>query len=228
MNHETARSLFMDYIYEEMDDKQRREFEKYVSQHPDLQEELSELGDTRSILSFLPVEEPTEKLVIVPPTIVNTPEQPVAKIWQLTKFTRYAAAAAACLLMVFVGAALSKTNFSYDENGFQVAFGVEPAPIQQGYSPEQVQLIVDHTIEKMRDENIQFVTDFVNAARTQQRDEFEQTLLDFANLFNDQRNQDLKFIADGMNQIQQNTFNRFRQTDLVLDEIIETVGSDKP
>ena len=216
MDHKLARSLFMDYIYEEMDEKQRREFEKYVSQHPDLQEELAELGDTRAILSFLPVEEPTEKLVIVPPAI--TQEQPKAKIWTLHQVSRYAGIAAAFILMAFLGAAISEW---------------QRPEVEQGYTAAQVQQIVDETVERVRADNAQFVADFVSTSLNQQREEFNKSLVDFASLYQDQRLQDLEYLSTVFDRIQQSTLQqfavadqKFRETDQVLGDIIETVSLD--
>ncbi len=52
-----ARSLFMDYLYGELDNEQHIEMETFLDNHPHLLEELNELRETRSMIQNIPLED---------------------------------------------------------------------------------------------------------------------------------------------------------------------------
>ena len=77
MNKDEVRNLMMDYMFGELNEAQRHEFENYISQHADLKQELEELTQTRSLLQHLPAESPTEQLVIMEPEASTDPTESI-------------------------------------------------------------------------------------------------------------------------------------------------------
>ena len=50
MNKNEARSLIMEYLYDEMNQTDKENFEQILRESPDLQKELKEMKDTRNLL----------------------------------------------------------------------------------------------------------------------------------------------------------------------------------
>ena len=62
-------ALLMDYLYGEMNDEQRREFEQMLKDDPALAQEIQDLRETRSILATVEEEEPQPTLVSIKPYV---------------------------------------------------------------------------------------------------------------------------------------------------------------
>lgn len=221
MNHEQARMLFMDYLYDEMDSTERIALEAYLEEHPDLQQELKELSGTAEILSFMPVDQPKEKLVIVPSGIES--EKTTAPVRRLNTSFRYLSGAAAAILIFFMGILVSNLNISTTDGSLAISFGEKAEPVQQGFSPEQVEAI----ITQVQADNAALVNQLINTLQDEQQDQIEQSLINFASYYNEQRTKDLELISLGFDRLEESTYNRFRQTDEVLGEIIQTVNTER-
>jgi hypothetical protein len=226
MTKEEARNLMMDYMYEELDDAQRHEFEQYISQHADLQQELEELTGTRSLLQHLPVESPDEQLVIMEPNKTNTE---TVSFWSKLSaflipqnaFARTAFGIATFVFLFFVLGAFTNMNLSLGNDGFSMTFGEQP-PVQTGYSAAQVEMLIN----QVQQENSELIQEYVLAAQEQQELQFQQTLATFADYMDEQRENDLELINYGLTSLEETTYNRFQQTDQVLGEIIQTVSTN--
>ena len=222
MNKEEARLLFMDYMYGELDQDQEQELLSYIRQHDDLRQELEELTEAKSLLQHLPVESPKEQLVIMEPEIKATThwwKGLFSSLIPASTFARTSFGLVASVFLFVILAASTDLNMSLNDNGFNLTFGEQP-PVQQGFTPEQVQLIVD----QVQRQNAQMVNRIVTDAQVQQNLLLDETLSSFASYLEDQRNYDLQQIAQGITSLEQTTFNRFLQTDQVLGEIIQTVS----
>lgn len=224
MNKETARSLFMDYLYDELEDDQRKELETYLSQNPELKKELDELGDVRSMLQHLPVQDPAEQIIMV------EPERSGFQDWWNTLieswipgsgFVRAGFALASVLILFVVMGAFTKMNISINNNGFELAFGEKQEVVQQGFTAEQV----DYLLQQMREENALMVSEAVQAVQQTQDEKLEQTLINFADYVEEQRRSDLRMISSGLTSMEETYYDRFRQTDQVLGELIQTVST---
>lgn len=224
MNKETARSLFMDYLYGELEQDQRKELEIFLSQDPELQKELDELGDVRSMLQHLPVQDPAEQLVMVEPNKSGFQDwwNELIESWIPTNgFARAGFAMASVLILFVVVGAFTKVNISVDNGGFNLTFGEKQEIIQQGFTPEQV----DYLIQQMREENALMVSEAVQAVQQSQDEKLEQTLINFADYVELQRRNDLQMISSGLSNMEETYYDRFRQTDQVLGELIQTVST---
>ncbi|HET8865598.1 MAG TPA: hypothetical protein VFM80_07855 [Gracilimonas sp.] len=224
MNKETARSLFMDYLYDELEQDQRKELETFLSQSPELKKELDELWDVRSMLQHLPVQDPAEQIVMVEPERSGFQDwwNELIESWiPQSGFGRAGFAMASVLILFVVMGAYTKMNISINENGFELAFGEQQEVVQQGFTAEQV----DYLLQQMREENALMVSEAVQAVKQTQDEKLEQTLINFANYVEQQRRDDLQFISSGINNMEEVYYDRFRQTDQVLGELIQTVST---
>ena len=227
MTKEEARILLMDYMYGELDADQAKELELFISQHDDLKQELEELTETRSMLQHLPVQSPQEQLVIMEPSAETNNGGP--NWWERFKaafspqagFARTSFAIAGFVFLFVITGALTNMNVSIGDNGFSMTFGEQPAK-QVGYTPAQVELIIN----QVQKENAQLVNQIVLAAQEQQEEQFQQTLATFAQYIDDQRATDLELMNYSLSSLEETTYNRFRQTDQVLGEIIQTVSTN--
>lgn len=223
MNKETARSLFMDYLYDELEPDQRKELEQFLANHPDLQKELEELGDVRSMLQHLPVQDPAEQLVIVEPDKSGFQDwwNEFINSWiPQSKIVRAGFTMASLLILFVMLGAFTQLNISINDNGFQLAFGEPKEPVQQGYTTEQV----EYLLEQVRQENAAMVAEAVQAVQENQDQKLEQTLVNFADYIEQQRRNDLQMISSGLNDMEETYYTRFRQTDQVLGDLIQTVS----
>lgn len=224
MNKETARSLFMDYLYDELEQDQRNELEQFLSQNPEVKKELDELSDVRSMIAHLPVQDPAEQLVMVDPAksgfqewwndLLGTilPKKGVAK----------AGFALASLIVVFVIiGAVTKINITLNDSGFNLAFGEKKEIIQQGFTPQQV----NYLLQQVKQENARMITETVQAAQEHQESRIEKTLINFADYIEQQRQSDIQMINSGLLTMEETYYDRFKQTDQVLGEIIQTVST---
>lgn len=224
MNKETARSLFMDYLYDELEPDQRKELEIFLSQNPELQKELDELGSVRSMLQHLPVQDPAEQLVMVEPDQSGFQDwwNELIESWiPKSGFARAGFAMASALILFVMVGAFTKMDMSINENGFKLAFGEKQEIVQQGFTPEQV----DYLLQQMKEENALMVSEAVQAVQQSQDEKLEQTLINFADYVEQQRRNDLQMISSGLSNMEETYYDRFRQTDQVLGELIQTVST---
>lgn len=227
MTKEEARILLMDYMYGELEAHQAKELELFISQHDDLKQELEELTETRSMLQHLPVQSPQEQLVIMEPSAETNTRS--SDWWERFKtalspqagFARTSFAIAGFVFLFVITGALTNMNVSIGDKGFSMTFGEQPAA-QVGYTPSQVELIIN----QVQKENAQLVNQIVLAAQEQQEEQFQQTLATFAQYIDDQRATDLELMNYSLSSLEETTYNRFRQTDQVLGEIIQTVSTN--
>ena len=227
MTKDNARTLFMDYLYGELDAEQTRELELFISKHEDLKKEFEELTETRSLLQHLPVQSPAEQLVIMEPEkeTAATLESWWSKLSSLflpqSGFGRTGFAMVTFVFLFFVMGALTDMNISVEDGGFKMTFGEQP-PVQSGYTAAQVEMIIN----QVQQENAQMINEYILAAQEQQETQFKQTLSTFAEYLDNQRESDLQLFNYSLTSLEETTYNRFRQTDQVLGEIIQTVSTN--
>ncbi len=223
MNKEQARLLLMDYMYGELDDTRQQELLAFINQHEDLKQEFEELTEAKSVLHHLPVQSPAEQIVIMEPSKTKSPEG----IWQLllqalipkNAFTQTGFGIAVLAFVFVVTGALTGLNVTYSDSGVQLGFGEQPQ-VEPTFTAAQVEQIV----QQVQRDNIALVQQVVADAQEQQNIQLQDSFAAFASYVEDQRTTDLKLINTGLTSLQENTYNRFRQNEQVLGEIIETVS----
>jgi hypothetical protein len=222
MTKEEARLLLMDYLYGELDTEKEKELMFFVEQHDDLKQEFAELSDTQSFLHHLPVQDPDEQLVIMEPNNDEKPsiwEQFIALISPQSGFARFSYGMASLALVFIITGAITGLNITYNDSGMQIGFG-EVAPAQQTFTAEQVQMIV----QQVQRDNVALVQQIVADAQEQQNMQLEATFASFADYLESQRTTDLKLISSGLADLEETTYDRIKQNEQVLGEIIQTVS----
>lgn len=227
MTKDEARTLFMDYLYGELDADQTRKLELFINQHEDLKQEFDALTETRSLLQHLPVQSPQEQLVIM--AAEKESSSPKESFWTKLStlfipqsgFGRAGFAMATFVFLFFVMGAFTNMNLSTGNSGFSITFGEQP-PVQTGYTAAQVEMIIN----QVQQENAQMISDYILVAQEQQDVQFQQTLSTFAQYLDTRRESDLELFNYSLTSLEENTYNRFRQTDQVLGEIIQTVSTN--
>ncbi len=228
MTKEEARILFMDHLYGELDEATSKELLQFIETDKELKREFEELTEAKSVLHHLPVQSPAEQLVIMEPD-TKSAESFWAKLSNIllpqNPFARTGFAMASLLLLFVVTGAVTDMNISAGDGGFSVTFG-EQQPTETSYSTDEVRMIVNQAMNQVQQENAAMVREFIIVSQEQQELQFEETLATFADYLNVQRETDLELLTLGISNLQESTFNRFRQTDQVLGEIIETVSTN--
>lgn len=217
MNDQIARSLFMDYLYDEISQDQKKELDQYLEKHPDLKEELSALDETRSVLQKMPEPDPAEKMLVV-----ESRERSFADWWQDVKnlIPRSAlgktvlATAATIVLFFFVGS-LAQLQISTTQNGMTISFG-GTAPPNESLSSDQA----DALVQQIREENAAMLADYAEAIERQNREQLQQVVTHFE----EQRMSDLQLVSQAIDELQQNTNYQLYQTNEYLSEVLQTVS----
>lgn len=211
MNHEQARSLFMDYLYDEIDADERQRLEHYLEQHPDLYDELEELRATRKLFPQIPPVESGPQLFMVEPK----PRSLLQGIKQMNTFAKFVTTMAAALaLFLFLGS-LYRLHIEVSETGYSVSMGYSPA-IYEGINDEQIQLLLTQVQER----NAAVVTEY---AESTQR-EYQQQILQLMQYVLQQRESDMQRINDDLDQIQQVNSYRWQQANRLMGDFLESIN----
>jgi len=230
MNKEEARNRLMDYLYDEMDNKEKAAFEEQLSADKELQAELDELKGTRSLFSKVQHQAPSEPLFLATEestsfqnsTSSEAPATPGRKgiATFYTMFGKTAAAAAVLLIGLFL-IAFAGVEFGKTEAGFYLTMGEPPAAPQSGLSEEDVLNLVT----QMREENAIMMAAMLDQTQAQQNEQLEEAINILTAYYEDRRQQDLMLISEGFNQLERDTYSRFRQTDETLGNLIYALSN---
>ena len=220
MNEQTARELLMDYLYDEISAADRKKLEAYMEENPDMRKELSELSETRSLLQQAPEVTPRNEITIVE-TGSESESTPSSRIKQLipsSVWMRRALAAAACIALMLVSAAVADVHMQSTQSGFAIYFGGSPSPQVQGLSDAQTEAIV----EQMKQENAAILTEYADMLNRHNQQQLQQVIAHFER----QRINDLQLIDQALSNYQQQTESQITQTRQVLGEVIETMAAN--
>lgn len=223
MNKETARSLLMDYLYDELEEEQRLAFEEALTRFPDLRADAEKLSGVRSLLTHLPVKDPQEQLLLLDPSksgFLQWWNEFLSGWLPLKKSYRLAFGFSFLIGLFVVLGSLTRMSVSINNNGFNLSFGEVQETAQPAFTPEQV----DYLIQQVKQENARMVSEAVQAVQANQEEKLEKTLFNFADYIEQQRLADLNLISDGLVSLEESYSDRFHRTDLVLGEIIQTVN----
>ena len=225
MNEEEARNNMMDYLYNEMSPYQKKEFEAFLKNRPELKKELDELAATRQLIQSAHVEVPPYKLVMIPShgeKAGNHPDQTsksfTSKIHPAVK-TVFAIAAS--ILIILTGAYFSGLQTGITDTGFYLTFGGEIVQQPTGISEEQVFTL----IEQMRNEQNLILYGMMEQLQQQQDVQLNEVLEVLTDYYNKRRQQDLLMIADGFNQLEEQTNYRFTRTHETLGSLIYALSN---
>ncbi len=227
MTKKEARELFIDYMYGGLDINTQQKLEKVIGKYPELKTELEGLMETRKVLQQMPVEQPKKQIVIMEPiskhsSIKNWWTHLQSFLTPQSTFGRYGTALASFALFFMLIGSLTDMNLSWDNEGFSISYGKQ-VPQQTGYTAEQVEML----IEKIQAENSALFVQILEANQQQQDYKIKQALNGFATYFDEQRTADLQLIDYNLSNLQESTYDRFYQTDRVINQIIQTANLNR-
>lgn len=220
MNDQLARSLFMDYLYEEITSEDKQRLEAYLKEHPDLQKELDKLQQTRSLLRQMPEEQPSQKLLMMEPR-----KRTFSQWWQEVRYllpqsflgkTGFAVAAGLMLLMVI--GSVAKVHVETTDAGYSLSLGYQPV-INEGLSVQQTEALID----QIRRENAAMLADYAGSLNRQN----EQQMRQVVQYFEQQRMNDLQLIDQNLTQLQQVNSYRWQQANRYLGEVLQNVSLNR-
>lgn len=194
----------MDYLYDEMSEQERKEFEKHLENNPGLREELEELKGTRSLLAKVSMDAPQQPDFIMPPKPYS---------WGAGSYVKTALAAAAVLLVGVMMFAFADLQFGQTEHGYYLTFGTPPA--QESISEEAVESLVN----QLQQENQLMVAAMYEQLSEQQNEQLNRAMADLAEYYEMQRERDLMLVAEGFAQLEEETTDRFIQTNEAIGDI---------
>lgn len=116
MENKIDEAKIIDYLYGELPDEEKKEFEHQLNENPELKSELEGLQASRQALSSL-----EDKEVIAPTYIFNEGGQTIS-FFQSSAF-RWIGSIAAGLTLLLVSAALLNLNVVNSSRGLQIGFG---------------------------------------------------------------------------------------------------------
>ncbi len=220
----------MDYLYDEMNDFEKKAFEEMIRKQPDLQKEFDELRMTRNLMNThsaaVPPFQPVEPVQTDQnPDTKSKPEQSQkGRILNLPPFVRNLMAVAASILIVFMGMALAGVETGSTDNGFYVMIGnppLQPVPAEPGLTEERVIAM----LEQMQAEQTVLLAGLMEEVQSQQNEQIHELFTLLTDYYEERRQQDLRMIADGMNQLEYETQNRFDRTNTALGSLIYALST---
>ncbi|MDZ7659887.1 hypothetical protein [Fodinibius sp.] len=217
MNDQLARSLFMDYLYDEISESDKTKLKAYLDKNPELKEELSKLDQTRSLLQQMPEPDPAQQLLVMEPH-----ERSLTQWWTQAKsllphslLGKTVFAAAAGLILFFFLGSLAQLHIDTSNDGVALSLGYSPTA-NQGLSQEEANALV----AQIKEENAAMFADYAEAINQQNKEQLQQVIT----YFEEQRMQDLKLVNQTLNELQENTNYRINRTNEYLGQVLQTVS----
>lgn len=217
MNDQLARSLFMDYLYDEISESDKTKLEAYLDNNPDSRKELEQLKQTRSLLQQMPEPDPAQQLLVMEPH-----ERSFSQWWTQAKnllphslLGKTAFAAAAGLILFFFLGSLAQLHIDTSNEGLAISLGYSPT-VNQGLSQEEANAL----IAQIKEENTAMLADYAEAINRQNEEQLQQVIA----YFEEQRMQDLQLVNQTLNQLQENTNYRINRTNEYLGQVLQTVS----
>jgi len=217
MNDQLARSLFMDYLYDEISAKDKERLENYLETRPSLQEELDKLQQTRKMLQQLPAAEPDRKLLVMEPRKRSFSQwwKEAQNLMPQTIWGKSGFAIAASLILLLLIGSVAKIHISSTDAGYSVSLGYQPV-VNEGLSARQVEAL----ITQIRSENAAMLDEYAETLQRQNREQLQQLV----QYVDQQRMQDLQLIDYNLNQVQQANSYRWQEANRFLGEVLQNIS----
>jgi len=217
MNDQLARSLFMDYLYDEISAKDKERLENYLETRPSLQEELDKLQQTRKMLQQLPAAEPDRKLLVMEPRKRSFSQwwKEAQNLMPQTIWGKSGFAIAASLILLLLIGSVAKIHISSTDAGYSVSLGYQPV-VNEDLSARQVEAL----ITQIRSENAAMLDEYAETLQRQNREQLQQLV----QYVDQQRMQDLQLIDYNLNQVQQANSYRWQEANRFLGEVLQNIS----
>jgi len=225
MDKNDAQSRLMDYLYDEMEPAERREFEEILHDDQDLQKELDDMQSMRKLLQEDNTEiKPGNMLLIKPdrdPTEFDrSGSAKRGKIFTLATL----AAIAAAILLSFAVFSFMNLQISHTDRGTLISFGSETLP-QETNEPDQTEEYITKAefydmIDELQNRNSQVMATALQQTREQHQQQMEDVIQTLTTYYDQRRQQDLILVSEGLAQLEEETYYKFLQTEETLEDLI--------
>lgn len=217
MNDQLARSLFMDYLYDEISPEEKNRLETYLEDHPALQQELEKFQQVRTLLQQMPAGQPTQKLLVMEPRKRTFGQwlNEAKSLFPQTVWGKIGFAVAAGFALLMIIGSVAKVHVAPTEAGYAISLGYQPV-IQEGLSAQHTEALIN----QIRQENAAMLTEYAEAINEQNRQQFQQVV----RYFEQQRLNDLQLIDHNLDQFQQANNYRWQQANRFLGEVLQNVS----
>ena len=210
MKCEDAKLLFMDYLYEELEQENVMSFENHMKNCEQCASELASLQQTQKIFHTLPEVEPTETLVFhevqTRPRFAGWRQLiPTFRLPQLS-FARLGVGLALAMVGLLVIGSLTNLEVKYKDSEFAVKMSLFPKAEQQ-LTPE----LREELLAQLREENNAVLTNYMQEQQLKNERKLDVVLASYTEQLERQRQNDLKLIGRGMDVMRQNQDSRFNE-----------------
>ena len=208
----------MDYLFDEMNPDEKKEFEQKLQNSEELRQKLNELKATQSVIGKYSPEVP-EQLDFQyrdESDKKETSEKPRRVVYVVL------AAAAVLLVSIFIGL-FSSVQFGETEQGYYLTFGNPPVQVEENGISEQE---MNQIIAEIRAENSLMLNSMMEQVQREQNERFNESLTTLAEYYEERRNRDLMLFTEGLLQLEESTSNEIDRTNRALNGIIYALSTE--
>ncbi len=209
------------YVHGEVEPARKGAITAHLEQCPACQGSYQELQQTRRLLAAWTDEEPSAKLVFLPP-------RSSARRWKKLGWGLSLAAAASLAIL-----ALAHSQIEYGQGQLRLQLSLRAAPVPDSlgtpltraeFQQAQLQLaaMVQQAVQRVQTQQRQHLEQALLTSQTQQRRQLEQALTSFAVELDKQRQEDLQAVSQGLQVIDWSTADRFTRTEGLLQQLLIT------
>ncbi len=222
MKCEDIQLLLLDFLYEEIAPEAEQRLRLHLESCPDCRNEYESLQRTSLALRAWPDAEPPQALVFVE----KRPgwQEAVKQILfpeRASLGTRLGFGLATAAITALVLSAALNLEVQYDAG--RLAYRTSLAPRARVELAEEIK---QQLLAEIQQQNRELVAQMVQAGYEKQRSDFDRALFSLTNEWQRQRQSDLIVVGRGLEEVQQNTDSRLRQTNQILDQLMRV--SDSP
>ena len=143
MSKRPSDQQFMNFLYEELSSKEMNKVASYLKEHPEVNQEIAELKQTREVLTHLEDEEVIEPSFHEFSTAKDFKGRMPASVWVITSI-------AASIILIMVMGYLTQIQFSYSDQGLKLGFGQTETPSLENLTEADVQKILSVRLDEER------------------------------------------------------------------------------
>jgi len=219
MTKKEAQEKLIDYLFDEMAESEKTEFEAILEKSPGLKDELRELQSTHQLLQSEPGEIPHKNLLVIPPGPNHDQQQNSAAKGKVP-YLKVAGAIAATALLTVLAFSFMNLQVVQSGQGLMISFGNHPAavatPAEQQFSEDEV----FELISQLQEENTRLLANVLEQSRLEHQQQMAGIIETLTDYYNQRRQQDLILISEGLAQLEEETYYRFLQTEEALEDLI--------
>lgn len=221
MDNKEAQSRLMDYLYDEMNAKERERFEELLEKDPGLRRELHDMKATRKLLQEEPGEIPHKNLLLIQPPSREEKSGTGTPSKSTNFFSLKAAAAIAAAILITISVfSFANLQISHTDEGTLISFGNLPEPsteLRENYIREEEFYTL---MSELQDQNRRVMAAALEQTRLEHQEQMEEVIQTLSAYYDRRRQQDLVLVSEGLAQLEEESYYRYLQTEEALEDLI--------